>query len=242
MGGGRNRRFSYTDQKIRQRKAFRVVLVLLSLYVAYSIITGIFLEPIAIRSSSMAPGLKPGDRVFVSPVALGARTIFSAKPLPGIRKPKRGDLVLVEPPYAPVQGFFPGIADRFIRFMSAQLLGLPSAGPGGPVIKRVVGLPGDKLEMRKFVALIRPKGQDHSLTEDELASRPYDASVPVLPAGWDGNLPFSGDSGEVLLGDDEYFVLSDDRGSFHDSRSWGPVRLESILGLVVLRYWPIGSR
>ncbi len=44
---------------------------------------------------------------------------------------------------------------------------------------------------------------------------------------------------ELLLGKDEYFVVGDDRFSSADSRFFGPVRSDRIVGKVLARYWPL---
>jgi signal peptidase I len=42
----------------------------------------------------------------------------------------------------------------------------------------------------------------------------------------------------ILLGADECFVVSDDRSNTNDSRTWGPIPVKSVTGMLVFRYWP----
>jgi len=42
-----------------------------------------------------------------------------------------------------------------------------------------------------------------------------------------------------VLGEDECFVLSDDRSNTNDSRTWGPIPVSSVTGRALLRYWPL---
>jgi signal peptidase I len=43
----------------------------------------------------------------------------------------------------------------------------------------------------------------------------------------------------IILGEDECFVLSDDRSNTNDSRTWGPIPVHRLAGKVLFRYWPL---
>jgi len=235
MASGGNRRFSYTDQKIRRGKIMHAVGWILVVFISYEAVTGLFLSPRIAGSASMEPGIRSGDRVLVSPIVYGAHTIFSSKKLPGIVKPKRGDLVLVSPPYAKKRNSFADLFRPLIRFFSFQML----AADDEAAIKRVVALPGDVVILKDSVITVNPGGNSHFLTEFELASRPYDILKAKLPEGWSGALPFSDSFSEIKLGEGQYFFMSDNRGATNDSRSWGSLSEERILGKVILRFWPL---
>ena len=97
----------------------------------------------------------------------------------------------------------------------------PSAGAGGMMIqaKRVVGLPGERVEMRDGSLFI--DGAHHP--EPYLGGLP--ANVGLAAAAW-------------TLGADEYFVMGDNRAHSADSRRYGPIRADDIIGAVVARIWP----
>ena len=100
--------------------------------------------------------------------------------------------------------------------------------PGDPsvfFIKRVIGLPGEKIEIRNGRVFVVNQGHPEGVMLDE----------SYLPE----NLVTSG--GIVMLAEDQYFVMGDNRLHSLDSRRWGPLSAESIVGLVRLRLWPIGS-
>lgn len=193
----------------------------------------------------MEPTLIPGDRLIATPLAFGPPTLFGK--LPGIARPARGDVVVVDPGYARPPGFWASLADSFVRFVTFQLVSpaysRPSRGdPEGilstPTLQRVVGLPGDTIRMDDFVFRVRPAGSDQFLTEFELSTSRYDISHEDAPAGWRSDLPGSGLMEARQLGKDEYFVAGDARSSSSDSRAWGPVKIDGFRAKALLRYWP----
>lgn len=120
---------------------------------------------------------------------------------------------------------------RLLVSRLSYLYGEPSRGeivvfnvPGSrpqdpPLIKRVVGLPGERIEMRERSVYI------NGVFFDE----PY-INEPCNPvrcpnASWD-------------LAEDEYFLMGDNRNRSRDSREFGPVPFEQLIGEALIRYWP----
>ena len=94
-------------------------------------------------------------------------------------------------------------------------------------IKRVVGLPGEKIEIKNGRVHIANKEYPDGFTlEESYLSPPNRATRPDT---------------QVLLKNDEYFVLGDNRDSSSDSRVWGEVRREFLVGRVIFRVWPLGK-
>lgn len=89
-------------------------------------------------------------------------------------------------------------------------------------IKRIVGLPQEKVELRNEQIIITDKFGETTV---------LDESNYLLSQGWLGEM-------EVNLGEDEYFILGDNRAHSFDSRKWGPLSKEHIIGRVLLRAWP----
>ena len=93
--------------------------------------------------------------------------------------------------------------------------------PSVSFIKRVVGLPGDTLELRR--GGLRVNG--HEVREDYLLAQFRDRD----------------DFGPIEVKQGFYFVLGDHRSSSNDSRSWGEVPEKYIYGKAVFRFWPLSK-
>lgn len=94
-------------------------------------------------------------------------------------------------------------------------------------IKRIIGLPGEEVQVVDNHVTIYNKQNVHGMVLDE----------PYLPAG----TPTEGNSNIVTLGSDQYFVLGDNRTASSDSRFWGSVPKDDIVGKVFLRVFPLQS-
>jgi len=88
-----------------------------------------------------------------------------------------------------------------------------------PLIKRVIGLPGETLTIANGQVLI----------DGQPIDEPY---LNGLSTQCSQNCT-------VTLGPGQYFVLGDNRPNSLDSRSFGPVTADNIIGQVILRYWPL---
>ncbi len=93
--------------------------------------------------------------------------------------------------------------------------------PDGVIVLRVIGLPGERVDLRGQQVMIN--GQP--LAED------YLGNPLVLGSNLTGTL-------QTTLPPNQYFLLGDNRLSMNDSRTWGPIAGDDILGRVWLTYWP----
>lgn len=101
----------------------------------------------------------------------------------------------------------------------------PPQSPGNYYIKRIIGLPGETVEIKEGKIII------------------YNTEHPegfVLKEEYLLNSKTPGEE-KIILGPDEYFVLGDNRSASYDSRSWGPLKKDKIVGLVRLQLWPLSS-
>jgi signal peptidase I len=86
-------------------------------------------------------------------------------------------------------------------------------------IKRVIGLPGDTVEVRGGTVWLNGEPLEEPYVPE--AYRDRRSSVPVT------------------VGEDSYYVLGDHRSSSSDSRTWGPVPRSQVFGKAVFVYWPL---
>jgi signal peptidase I len=231
-------KYSYAAQK-SQRHRFRwIFLWVLLFFVIYSSFTSLFFSMRVLDNETMRPGLHAGDRFVFSSYA-----IYSLAPgfKMGENLPfRRGNVVLVDMSLRNRPPLFHRILDGLVRFFTAQRIGFNNRGEH-IYLKRVIGLPGDEISMTNFVIRVKPRGAAYSFTEFEMWDFPYgvyEVDLPHVPALWDESLPFSGNMETIVLGDDECFVLSDDRNNTNDSRTWGPVPVNLVAGKALFRYWP----
>jgi signal peptidase I len=242
MMGSIERYSSSTRKKragIAGSRTIRVVLVALLLYI---LVSRLLVATYRVDSVSMSRTLKPADRVLVSILSYGPRIPFTDLQLPGLEKPRRGDIVVVRPPFSPAGGALHYIFEPIVNFFTLQKATVYRSSGGGRgetlLVKRVVAIPGDTLYLRGFEAFIRPPGAAEFVPEAELSQARYDVRTSFAAKNWKEGLPFSGSSEQVVLKEDEYFVLGDNRPDSSDSRSWGVLGGSRILAKVILRYWP----
>jgi signal peptidase I len=96
--------------------------------------------------------------------------------------------------------------------------------PSQTLIKRVIGLPGETVSVNGTEVTIKNDANPDGLTLSEPYISPQDAGGPT---------------GEtVTLGADQYFVMGDNRRVSYDSRSWGALPTEDIIGRVLIRLYP----
>jgi signal peptidase I len=88
-----------------------------------------------------------------------------------------------------------------------------------PLIKRVVGLPGETIEIR----------DGHVYINGQMLNEPYLEQLTY------------GDTGPQVIAPGNIFVLGDNRGASNDSRSFGEVSIDRIVGHAWFRYWPLNE-
>ena len=227
---------TYRDSYKRRSYVLRKVLVVL---LGYLLLTSFFIETWRLETDSMRPGYSAGSLFFVHPYLLRAKDGTLKFP------PDRGDFIVFRPPYMEVQPWYLRIVDSLIRLMTFQTLKLSSFSreewENGLMFKRVIAIPGDTIRIEKSIAYIKGMGEDFFISEFEASGIAYDLISEVLPEGWTSLMPLSGDMNAIVLGEDEYFILGDNRAGSNDSRYWGTVTSDAFYGRVLLSYWPPSS-
>ena len=175
-------------------------LVLVALGVAI-IVKTFFIQAFYIPSESMVPTLEVGDRVFVNKLA-------------GV---DRGDVIVFESPHD-IEGPDRGVVGGFLHWLGE---GIGVAHPENEdYIKRVVGLPGETVEIRDNVVYI----------DGEPLAEPY---ISKQAAACNGEYPFT------KVPDDALFVLGDNRCNSGDSRyGLGFIPVDKVIGQAFVIIWP----
>ena len=169
----------------------------------FLIVRSVFLN-FQVDGQSMAPTLRDGQYLLVNRLAYidlerdvlwqfwpDRASVGSGARYPPLRAPQRGEVVVFWPP---------SVSDR-------------------PFIKRVIGLPGETVEVREGAVLI----DGVALDEPYLRARPVYSSPPArVPPG-------------------KYYVLGDNRNNSSDSHIFGMLPAEHIIGQALFSYWPVDA-
>ncbi|MGP8198717.1 MAG: signal peptidase I [Limisphaerales bacterium] len=171
-----------------------------------------------VPTGSMNPTIVQGDRVFVNKLAYDLKVPFTTWHLAQWSNPKKGDIVVF---FSPVDG---------TRLM-----------------KRVVGLPGDKIELANERLLINGQPSEYeALPEDTGRDVPPDKDGPrVYAEEKAGGMPSHPVTilpqrlalrtfGQVTVPVGKYFVMGDNRDNSNDSRFWGTVDRNRIVGRALM--------
>lgn len=189
------------------------------------LVTGLFIitfivQAFEIPSSSMENTLLIGDHVFVNRVSFAPKTSWVGPVVP-YRNIKRGDIVVFlhpDPQYA-----------------------------GTYVVKRIMGIPGDRIHLRNGVVYRNgePLNEPYVLHDRDDASDYYRNDFPSVPPNsdpnispiWETELPSYIQDGNLVVPPGHYFAMGDHRGVSLDSRYWGFIPRENIIGQPMFIYW-----
>lgn len=155
------------------------------------------IQAFKIPSGSMLPTLQIGDHLLVNKFLYGIKVPFTGTLMIPIKDPKHGDVVVFR---------FP--EDRKVDY-----------------IKRVIGVPGDKIEIKNKSLVI-----NGTKIEDPHG---HFTSAESLPAGMSPKDNF----GPITVPQDKIFVMGDNRDNSYDSRFWGYVDQSDVLGKAIIIYW-----
>jgi len=118
--------------------------------------------------------------------------------------------------------------------------------PGIYLVKRIIGLPGDRIRLHNGVVYLNGVRQaepyvvirkgDHEMYRDEFPENIADAFGQLAP-GWPATLASSIHNGEVVIPPDHYFAMGDNRDNSADSRYWGFVPRENVIGRPLVVFW-----
>jgi signal peptidase I len=201
------------------------------------LVVGLFIltflgQNFVIPSGSMENTLLVGDHLVVDRITLAPPTRWM--PLVHYREPQRNDIVV----------FLKPVSD-------------PDPVTGAPqylfLVKRLIGVPGDHIHLRNGIVIINGVAQDqphakpttpenHNDFLDEFPSVPPDPEPGnLIPESWAVDFPHYIENGDLVVPAGHYFMMGDNRHNSADSRFWGFVPRENIVGRPLLNYWSFKS-
>lgn len=163
-------------------------------FILAMVIRAFIVQAFKIPTGSMRMTLIEGDLILVNKFIYGAKVPFTGWRLPALRDPKRGDVIVFIYPEDKKKDF----------------------------IKRLVGLPGETVEIKGGSIYIN----------DKPASETIFNQIYYFNKGEFGNQ-------KIVVPKDSYFVLGDNSASSKDSRYWGFVPKKDVLGQAMFIYWPV---
>jgi signal peptidase I len=212
-----------TKDEIEEKPRETTVEFLASL--AAVLVTGLFIitfvvQAFEIPSSSMEDTLLIGDHVFVNRETFAPKTQLVGSLIP-YREVRRGDIVVFlhpDPTYA-----------------------------GTYVVKRIIGVPGDRIHLRDGVVYRNGEAlnEPYILHDRDDLSDSYRNDFPAVPPNsdpnispiWETELPQYIQDGDLVVPPGHYFGMGDHRGVSLDSRYWGFIPRENIIGRPMFIYW-----
>ncbi len=190
---GRRRRILRTKPMRKKSVFLEYVEVLLIALLLALIIRTFAVQAYRIPSGSMLETLQIGDQLLVNRLAYGLFAPFKDDPLVSWSAPQRGDIIVFEYPLDPEVDF----------------------------IKRVIGVPGDKIVMENKVLYVNGVKMNE----------PYAQHIDP------DTRPRRDNFGPIEVPPGKYFVMGDNRDDSQDSRFWGFVGFNAIQGKAVIIYW-----
>jgi signal peptidase I len=176
--------------------------LIVALVLAMIIRTFLF-QAFKIPSGSMLETLQIGDHLLVNKFIYGTHIPFVADGFLSLRSPERGDVIVFEFPEDANESYF----------------------KRRDFIKRVVGVPGDTVEIKAKQVYVN--GEAVTFEQEEHKDNTL---VPSLASPRDF-------FGPVEVPQGNYFVMGDNRDYSYDSRFWGYVERSKIKGKAIIKYW-----
>lgn len=209
---------------------FEAVASMCSVLVVGLFILTFLAQNYVIPSGSMQNTLLVGDHLVVDRITLSPPAKWM--PLVHYREPQRGDIIVFLKPVP--DGTYPD---------------------GSPIynnlVKRLVGVPGDHIHLHNGVVYINgvehpfpfakpttPENYDNYL--DEFPSEPA-SSQPNATEAWTVEMPTHISNGDLVVPPGMYFMMGDNRHMSLDSRFWGFVPRQNIIGRPLFNYWSFKS-
>lgn len=208
----------------RDETPFEAVASICSVLVVGLFILTFIAQNMVIPSGSMKNTLLIGDHLMVDRITLAPRTTWF--PLEHARAPKRGDIVV------------------FIKPVPDDVNGTPKYQN---LVKRLIGVPGDRIHLRNGIVILNGVAQSEPHADPTTPEnyRDYIDDFPRVPMtmdlgatpSWSVDLHNHIDGNDLVVPPGMYFMMGDNRHNSADSRFWGFVPQENIVGRPLFNYW-----
>ncbi|MDB0022165.1 signal peptidase I [Candidatus Pseudothioglobus singularis] len=214
-------KFSKSEKYIHRPKLVQWSIELFPVLLLVLVFRGFIFEPFRVPSNSMMPTLLTGDFILVNKFDYGFRLPISNSKLVEFSKPNRGDVIVFRyPNYEKNPGY-----------------------SGVDFIKRIVAGPGDVISYKNDQLTINDNSMDikiigpyigvdsgkpmnnYKLVQEFIDSMPHE--ILLNPKGYSKELP------EITIPEGHYFVMGDNRAHSSDSRFWGFVPEDYIIGRAI---------
>ncbi len=180
------------------------------------VLRSFLVEPFQIPSGSMIPTLEVGDFILVNKYHYGIRLPVVRTKIIDINEPKRGDVMVFFPPHEKIY---------FIK----RVIGLP--GDEIRYINNVLYINGEKMP-QTLIASLPAQAPQYQLTRESLGTVEHVMRKNIVPSDLSRN-------GVWVVPEGHYFMMGDNRDNSSDSRVWGFVPEENIVGkaFAVWMHW-----
>ena len=217
-------KFFIFDIAVLYKIFVRIILGFIIAFFIFGLLT-IFVRFDKMKSSAMLNSIEENETIITSKLryAIAIKPFVSS--LTGktiiFSRPKRGDIIFMSDPRSPSENFIKRFFSYAVYFAT---FGNVNISKKRYLIKRVVGLPNETIEIREKKVYI-----NGSLLEESWANINNDFRI------LDSDISGRDNFGPYIVGYNEYFVLSDNRDYGYDSRDFGSVNFSFINGKVINR-------
>lgn len=212
----------YRSNSLLYRVVARLILGFIIAFVLFGIFT-LFIRIDRMKSSTMMNTIEPNEILITSKLRYGIALKPFVSSLTGktiiFSRPKRGDIVFMIDPRTEKEFFLKRFVSYFVYFVTFGNVNISNTRY---LIKRVVGLPNETIEIKNKVVYINGEVLNEPWANVEFDGRILDAEVSTRD-----------NFGPYIIGYNEYFVLSDNRDYGYDSRDFGNVHFSNIDGKVI---------